>query len=210
MIEAEFSIDGMNAWINDISSKYLTRVRIIDCIPWRGKGGQAIFEVEEPFDRTTEMIEDIRQHPDISGIQIDETISGRIRGVVEMRTCAIIRIIMSAGCFLESATAQGDGKVTFSMVAGNNQSLPTLFKELESMGLIAALESLTRVDDQDSLTRKQEEVIRLALDMGYFENPRKVKLTDLAKICGIATSTLTDILRRGERNVLREHFKDKG
>ncbi len=209
MTIAEFSVNGMSAWINDISQKYLATVRIIDCIPWGSQGGQAIFEIEGSRGRAMYMIRDIKEHPDITSIDMNPPEGGRLRGMVGMSSCAIIRLMLSAGCFLEKAEADGDGRVRFRVAVGSEGSLPDLFRKLEAIGINAELLSLSRTEEHDPLTEKQEEVVRLALEKGYFDTPRRIKAKDLAKLCGITPATFGDMLKRGERNLLRSYFKNK-
>ena len=57
------------------------------------------------------------------------------------------------------------------------------------------------------LTERQEEVIRVAFETGYFDFPRRVESTDLAKKLGISGSTLSEILRAAERRVFSEYLR---
>jgi predicted DNA binding protein len=56
------------------------------------------------------------------------------------------------------------------------------------------------------LTDRQREVLRHALDVGYFERPRVTNATELAEHFDIARATLAQHLRAGERNVLAPLF----
>ncbi len=51
------------------------------------------------------------------------------------------------------------------------------------------------------LTDRQVRVISLAYSLGYFEFPKKIGLTSLAKKLGVAKSTLSEILWTGEAKV---------
>jgi predicted DNA binding protein len=57
------------------------------------------------------------------------------------------------------------------------------------------------------LTDRQEEVIRLAFEIGYFDFPRKIDSSELAEKLGIAGSTLSEILRAAERRVFSEYLR---
>nr|WP_244372844.1 helix-turn-helix domain-containing protein [Archaeoglobus fulgidus] len=46
----------------------------------------------------------------------------------------------------------------------------------------------------------------MALEKGYFDFPKRVKLEQLAEFFGIAPSTLSEILRRGQKKVLEKYF----
>jgi predicted DNA binding protein len=206
MIEAEFTVGNMGGWINDIAQKYLSTVVIVDCIPWRGKGGQAIFEIRDPKGRAPYIIKDIKEHPDIISIDINDPEGGSLRGAVGMHNCDLIRIIMSSGCFLEHATAVGDGRILFKVTMGSDGSQSKLFHKLDEMGLSHELQSLSRLSERETLTKKQEEVLRVALEKGYFDYPKRIKAGDLARLCGISKPTLDEILSRGQKNLLKMHF----
>lgn len=52
------------------------------------------------------------------------------------------------------------------------------------------------------LTPKQREALRLAYEEGYYDLPRKTNLTDLSKRIGISRRSLSDRLRRAERQLV--------
>ena len=59
------------------------------------------------------------------------------------------------------------------------------------------------------LTKRQEEIIRAAFEKGYYDHPKKVTIKELAKLFDISPSTLAEILQRGERKIIWEHFKEE-
>ncbi|WP_081423301.1 helix-turn-helix domain-containing protein [Archaeoglobus fulgidus] len=56
------------------------------------------------------------------------------------------------------------------------------------------------------MTYREEEILKIALEKGYFDFPKRVKLEQLAEFFGIAPSTLSEILRRGQKKVLEKYF----
>ena len=54
----------------------------------------------------------------------------------------------------------------------------------------------------DRLTEKQRRVLTGAYTMGYYEVPRKTSIEQLARIYGLAPSTVDIDLRRAERRFL--------
>lgn len=54
------------------------------------------------------------------------------------------------------------------------------------------------------LTEKQHEAATRAWEMGYFDSPREVSLSDVADDLGISTQAVSDRLRRAEYNLLAE------
>ena len=52
------------------------------------------------------------------------------------------------------------------------------------------------------LTRIQDEAMRLALSMGYYDIPKRVTLDELAVRSGVSKATLNLILRRGQKKII--------
>ena len=57
------------------------------------------------------------------------------------------------------------------------------------------------------MTEKQERVLWLALKMGFFEFPRRITMLELSRRLGVGLSTLSEIIRRGIRRLLENHFE---
>ncbi|MHC3437671.1 helix-turn-helix domain-containing protein [Natrialbaceae archaeon A-gly3] len=53
------------------------------------------------------------------------------------------------------------------------------------------------------VTARQREVLRTALEAGYFDVPRRTTLEDLAGELGVSGQALSALLRRGQANLLR-------
>ena len=71
----------------------------------------------------------------------------------------------------------------------------------------AVLESVRHTDPTRTagpLTPRQTDVLRRALAAGYFEVPRKITLTDLAKNLGMAASSLSESLAIVEKKLLEQ------
>jgi hypothetical protein len=68
---------------------------------------------------------------------------------------------------------------------------------------------ISKIKDEEELTARQENILQIALEKGYFEFPKKITLRQLAKVLDVSPATLTEILRRGQKRVLQEHFKGR-
>lgn len=54
------------------------------------------------------------------------------------------------------------------------------------------------------LTEKQFEVLLFAYKSGYFDNPRRVTLRELAQMLGLSPSTVKEHLRKAQKKILEE------
>jgi predicted DNA binding protein len=52
------------------------------------------------------------------------------------------------------------------------------------------------------LTNKQKQALHLAIEKGYYEYPKKIKLEELAKLIGISLSTYQAHIRKAEKKLL--------
>jgi predicted DNA binding protein len=207
MMEAEFSIRGMRFWIVDIATRYSCSVTVTECIPWRKKGGQALFRIRGIESDTASAIDDIRLRDDITSLDAVERSDGQVVGSVAMREFWPAWAIVECGCFLESVWSDGDGKANFRVLAGSEGSVPQLIKAIASKGLDIEIVRIAQTSNQSHVTRKQEKVVRLALEKGFFDYPRRVTLEELARLCDMSTSTVAETLKRGEKNILKHYFE---
>ena len=95
------------------------------------------------------------------------------------------------------------------MASGRN-TLKQLTDRLLSEGIEVKILRLTSMIGGEKMTTKQEQVIRKALEMGFYDCPRRIRQKDLAKLCGLSSSTLTELLRRAERNMIEAHTASHG
>jgi len=85
----------------------------------------------------------------------------------------------------------------------------------EENGITVDLQSITTglADDDDGsaygLTERQEEALTLALSRGYYETPRTVSAAELADELGISQPSMSDLLRRAERQLLASTLGDQ-
>ncbi len=206
-MEAEFSIRGMRFWIVDIATRYSCSVTVTECIPWRKKGGQALFRIRGIEGNTASAIEEIQLRDDITSIDAVERNDGQVVGSVAMKEFWPVWAIVDCGCFLESAWSEGDGKVNFRILSGSEGSLPKLIKMISSKGMGIEIERIAPTSDQSHITRKQEKLVRLALERGFFDYPRRITLEQLATLSDMSISTVSETLKRGEKNILKQYFQ---
>jgi len=74
-----------------------------------------------------------------------------------------------------------------------------------SMNFLAALNLLTM--ELSKLTNKQLSLLRLALESGYYEWPRKTNIVELSEELGISRAAVTKLLRRAERRIVSSTLK---
>lgn len=103
-----------------------------------------------------------------------------------------------------------DGGASLSLV-GPQDSISGTVRGYESAGASPDLRKLHSYDGSrqltDELTDRQEEVIRTAYEMGYYDVPRTVSTTEVADRLDLDDSTVSEHLQRAERNLLCQIFE---
>lgn len=108
---------------------------------------------------------------------------------------------------LRSVRLGPEGEAEVALVGPRGEVLRTIegarFGGVEVLGVEAAGPAGHRV-----LTDRQEDVARAAVRSGYYEVPRGISLTDLARRLGVSPSSLSELLRRAEGRALRHLLVD--
>ncbi len=95
----------------------------------------------------------------------------------------------------------------------DEDDLGRVLKILQNMNLPFNVKSLSRyvpptTEWATGLTERQREILRLALESGYYEVPARISVTGLANVVGISKAAMSKNLRRAEGRVLRSLIYD--
>ncbi|ELY60494.1 bacterio-opsin activator HTH domain-containing protein [Natronococcus amylolyticus DSM 10524] len=95
----------------------------------------------------------------------------------------------------------------------SREALAAYRERCDERELAFSLRRLYRSEDDAAerydLTPRQADVLRRALERGYFDVPRKVSAEELAEEFEISSQALSALLRRGQRTILRDAFDDE-
>lgn len=151
-----------------------------------------------------------------AGLERDHTIAAFER-VVELGADAVYRFEYSeTATVFSGAIADVDGisldwvndgtAWTVRVWLPNRRGLATLWEFATDHGIEFSLERVSdhaaHVESETSLTESQREALLLALEMGYFEEPRAATLDEVATELGISQPAAGGLLRRGTRRLV--------
>ncbi len=203
MREAVLKVTMPDNWVKDVCKKYPTPIKFIECMPYGKSGGRGLIEIKGEM--TDEIVAEIKKHPDVCKIDISHFKNGVLGSVVTKR-CSACRALTGSDCFLTSASSLVDGSVEWRLITGAEGSLSELIENLEKNGCRVELKSAIHLSKKSLLTNRQEEIIRAAFEKGYYDYPKKITINELAKMFDISPSTLGEIIQRGEKKIISEHF----
>jgi predicted DNA binding protein len=108
---------------------------------------------------------------------------------------------------LISAQSKDGGKVEWTLIISEKEVLKDIFDHLKGKSVEAELVKLTKIDDRESLTERQDKITQVAFERGYFDYPKRISLRELARMFDVSPSTLSEILRKGQRKIVLDYFK---
>lgn len=135
-----------------------------------------------------------------------------------LRGDGVIATIQAFGASILWPAIYAQGQENYTVVAPDRERIHALVARLRDLGEVR-VERITDVtadtldvavslaDLTGKLTARQVEVLRKAIEHGYYESPRRTTAEGLAKAFGISRSTLEEHIRKAERAVM-EGFAD--
>lgn len=107
---------------------------------------------------------------------------------------------------LRHIEASPDGTATVALT-GSRQHIKGLIDEIGTADLLGVTSA---PDDSSVLTDRQEEALRTAAQEGYYEVPRRTSLRELAKKLDLSASSVSELLRRAEGEIIQAYFGTAG
>ena len=128
---------------------------------------------------------------------------------------SIIERFEEHNCLYQPPTVHRQGWEHYTVIAFDESDVRALLHELESDRDVDVL-SKTAITEQriphsmlapvdqlfETVTERQLAALRLALERGYYEQPRKTSLRELADQTAVARSTYEEHLRKAENKLL--------
>ncbi len=206
-MEAVISLKIPLNWMSEIPEKHPVTIKVIERVPFSDKGVKDLVEIAGPQDVMEEVLRDIKKNPLVSKMDTTMTDKGKIIGAITTSRCEICRILTDADVFLISAESKGEGKVEWTLILSEKDVLKQIFDHLKTKSVDADLVKLTKIDDKETLTDRQDKITHVAFERGYFDYPKRISLRELARMFDVSPSTLSEILRKGQRKIVLDYFK---
>jgi predicted DNA binding protein len=208
MMEGIISLTLPDNWITEVVRQYPSVVKLIDSKALESEVRDLVqIEVENSED-LPKVIESIRNNPNIFNVDISTIDKGKALAMFSTNQCMVCRVLAGTECFLTRSTTTPDGRMQWTMLVTKNSAFKELIANLEKLNANPKLVKLTEIVDTDELTMRQEQITRMAFERGYFDFPRRIGLRELAKMFDISTSTLSEILRKGQRRIMQRYFQE--
>ena len=210
LYEAVLAVNLLESWVGKISRQLPISINIIDTIAFGDEGVQDLAEIK--LNKTDpglleKMIKGLDHIDFVKSSQVDQD---KVIVIVGTKGCGGCRSIIESGCFLITASTDDQSWVEWKLIMNEKMQLQKLVDSLEKKGIESRLILIQPIDDKESLTPRQENIIKTALERGYYDFPKRIGIRELARIFDISTASVSETLRRGQKKIIEHYFKDKG
>jgi predicted DNA binding protein len=208
VIQLQFSVQP-EAWIAVLCRNEAATVRILSMkADNSGKSVTHFVEITSAKTSAENLTKELRRLGDVTDTDIASVGINRIVGAVTSNDCIVCSIIMDSktGYFVGPATTEADCQLNYKLFL-NGEGIPGFLQTLHDKGILYKISEIAKMAPERALTSKQERVLKSALELGYYDFPKRISTEDLSKALHLAPSTISEILRRAERRIISGYFK---
>ncbi|MEM0155875.1 MAG: helix-turn-helix domain-containing protein [Thermoplasmataceae archaeon] len=126
----------------------------------------------------------------------------------ESRSCSACRAMALSEAAILSTRSVGTDAIIYRIIVPSKRSLYHLKGELEKAGLEPRVIEFFDNEDEE-LTKREMDIIRSAFSLGYYDIDRGISMTELAQKFGISTSSISDVLRRGTKKIIKSYLENR-
>ena len=205
MLEAVLEGPHPHKWMEIAVGGYSANVEILDSKMPSKDTVQHLFDIQVRPALMDELIRAMRKDGDLTALEVVTSKNGHVYGSAASARCTVCKEVAKSKCFLSSVSVSSKERAQWSIL-GSDSSVKDLIGALERRKIPFELKLKKELEDTDLLTTRQEQILSIAFERGFFDFPKKVGLKELAALTGIRASTLDEILRRGQRKIIGEYL----
>jgi predicted DNA binding protein len=210
MYEAVLSVDLKESWISRTMGLLPVSISVLDAIPFEDEGVEDLVEVKLNNTSPDILQSTVKEIPGVDFVKMSKIDLDKVIMIVGTRGCVGCRMISQSGCFLVSARSGDDGWIEWKLIINEKIQLQKLVEGLEAHGVETKLILIQPVEDKEALTVRQERIIKMALERGYYDFPKRIGIRELARLFDISTASVSETLRRGQKKIIEHYFEAKG
>lgn len=210
-MELRFQVAG-DEWVKGLCADLSAQVKILG-LKSLGRGREVAHFVDIVMgpDAPGGAREWLRSSPTVVSAELTDLSRQHMVGVVVASRCSACTSIVGydSALFVSSAATGSDCTVGYKIFLGDD-GVPPLLRRLSRDGIGYRVDEISPISPDPTLSERQLGVLKSAMAMGLYDFPRRITQDELAAKLGIKTSTLNEILRRGEKKILGSFLSDLG
>jgi|GEM_PF-6193785 len=151
----------------------------------------------------------LKREPTLHDVRIIRSRDGLIVGTAMARCSRACGIEEAGPCILRSVSTGSNGEVIWSFI-GTGPAFRKFMQRLTDKGIMYKTLELSVIKSNGGLTSRQELILKAALELGFFDYPKKIHVKELAQLFGITPASLTESLRKALKKIVKEYMSLAG
>lgn len=150
------------------------------------------------------LLEKIKNHPSLKSFFVMEQSATQITLNTQTHDQFLLQSIVKNSILVKFPITISQGKAEF-LVTGSRENIDKFIEELTAKGIKVELKQIgdyVENDTKEGLTNRQYFIYLKAKEKGYYDSPRKISLSELAKELEMSKSSLSAILQRIHKKLL--------
>lgn len=173
-----------------------------------GRGAsQDLLEIAGTRTEVEAFLDDLRTRRRVHAADLMQLGQDRTLALLTIPNCTAACEAVGENAFLVAHETNGGGTFRWRLLLADSEGLDAVIAGLRRMRCGIRLVRVRRLRASEILSSRQEAVVRVAWQLGYYEFPRKIRLTELAARVGVSKAALSQALRRGEGKIVARHFE---
>lgn len=172
-------------------------IKVLTCSMMDDNSGYSMIQIT---DENNSVVEGYHK-ADHGECTITKTANNRYIAMIVNRKCTLSAIINRHGCFLSSAVPRSETLIEWTIIGPNSRKIHDLIADMRSEGYNVGMVSSESHEVVSTLSPKQESCFDMAMDLGYYDVPKRISLDELSRIIGCSKSTLNVTLRTAEKKI---------
>ncbi len=202
---AKIQLKIPNNWMTWLLHDHDIHIQVFNCMPYGTEGGRGLIRLSSN-ENIDALLDLIRNRREVIRTCFSYAPDRTIVGEVVIDKCAACMALKQSNCFMVSSKSTVGGWLEWTVAAENNSAIHDLIDRLERNRCDVYLTRISNFSGGSSLTPRQDEILKFAYSNGYYEYPRRIRLRDLSLIFEVSPSTMSEILRAGQRRIFSEYF----
>lgn len=207
-MEVEIEFKEPVDWMKNLVKTHSASIRIRD-IRMSGEGVKDLLEVFMPAGNIEGFSSELLDHHRANRANMTIVDDSHATAIVDAHECTICKTILDWDLFLTEAYSTDSGDIVMNLMVPDESTVIGFLKRLEEDGIRFELLKKRALSRRSDITARQEFVVKTALELGYFDYPKKINLEGLSKRLNVSYVTLAEILRRAEKNIISSYFRKK-
>ena len=200
------------AWIRDLNLSGVESVNILDCLQNDDGSIDHLFLIKtRDRSRSQNVVDSLKRSRLIewfSLVRVDRP-NGVVCGLVRSRRCDVCGVIATKCLMRRGEFRVEKGKLTWTFVA-EEEEIPRIINALREKNVEVELLQSVELEGPGEMGLPQLNVLLRAMEMGYFDVPRRASIHDVARELGSSPASLSVSIRRGLKRVLKSYMAMQG